>query len=133
MIWVVCRAGAARFDVDGFLEQHPELQPDAIWRVGERMTSKRTRDASGFSLSLAEGEIFGEVLAQTRLATQLLAPVLQELVGLKIDVEIDFGMTVGEEKFFAPSVRFSPETLAWFSGYNLSLVVSAYPCSNEGE
>ncbi|MDC0713002.1 hypothetical protein POL68_31360 [Stigmatella sp. ncwal1] len=133
MIWAIFRTSAAQFNVDSFLKRHPALQPDAVWREGERETAKRTSDTSGFNVSLAEGENFEEVLAQTRHAAERLEPALQELAGLNIEVEIDFGMTVGEEKSFAPSARFPPEALAWFSERGLMLVVSAYPSSDEDE
>ncbi|WP_225411769.1 DUF4279 domain-containing protein [Stigmatella hybrida] len=133
MIWVVCRAMAAHFDVEGFLNRHPGLEPDTVWRKGDRESAKRTADTSGFNIPLAKDDNFEKALAQTRQAADQLAPVLRELASLTVDLFIDFGMTVGEEKHFTRRALFSPEVLHWFAERRLALVVSAYPSFDEEE
>jgi hypothetical protein len=133
VIWVVCRAMAAHFDAEDFLKRHPRLEPDTVWKKGERESAKRGGDTSGFNLTLAEGENFEEVLARTRQAVEQWAPALRELAGLHVEAVIDFGMAVGDEKHFTQRILFSPEVLRWFAERSLTLVVSAYPSFDEEE
>jgi hypothetical protein len=129
VVTAVLRVQGPQVDVDRCLAWLPKDRIDRVWRAGERRLGGRISVASGFSLLLAEGKDSEQVLGSALLVLETIAVDLAELTRDGANSELDLGLMVGAD---APtSVRIPVDLLGKLHGFNISLVVGAYPCSDE--
>lgn len=130
MVCVVLRIGARDLQIDDYLHRS-QLEVTNIWRNGEASRNGRVNESSGFNLSFPEESSWAESLAAVSAHLRSEASLLRELRDVNAEVELDIGVTVGEEQSYAPSLGFPSEFLADLASLGISLTVSAYPTNDE--
>jgi hypothetical protein len=130
MVFVVIRVSGADFAVDGFLAER-DLAINSVWHKGETSLRGRLLDESGFNLALPDAESWVEALPLVHSFLQSERDLFRDLSELNVEMELDIGVTVGEEKSFAPSLQFPIDFLAELISCGIYLNVSAYPTSDE--
>lgn len=130
MVFIVIRVSGPEFPVDEFLRSR-DLEVDAIWRKGEISRKGRPLDESGFNLSLPDFDSWVQALPLVHSFLLNQKELFRELVSLNLSMVMDIGVTVGEEKSFAPSLEFPVKFLSDLASYGVILNVSAYPTSDE--
>jgi hypothetical protein len=129
MVFIVIRITGKDLVIDTFLSRSG-LGVSSIWRKGETARTGRVNDDSGFTLAFPEGESWAHSLPTVRAHFQAEAALFRELRSRNAEVELDIGVTVGEDQSFAPSLAFPTEFMAELVSLGVSLKVSAYPTSN---
>jgi hypothetical protein len=127
---VVLRVSQEQLDLDACMTWLPSSRIDRVWRAGERHR-RGVHDRSGFSVSLAEGPARGSVVQDAVDAFLELAEPVAELVRGGADAEVDFGLFVTSGGSL--SLSFAPAAAAVFERAGVTLVVSAYPTSDDDE
>lgn len=128
---IVLRAAGAVFDVDRCLVWLPPQMRPQVWHAGERDVLRRTLDTSGFSVSLAEDEHARTALKLAYENLDALSSNLEELIADGVDVWVDFGLFVYSS---TPQTLAIPrQLLAKLVSLGVSVVVSAYPCSDDDD
>lgn len=130
MVFIVIRISGNDFAVDDFLESR-NLEVDAVWRKGDVTFRGRVMDDSGFNLSLPDAESWVQALPSVHSFLRAERELFRELLGQNVKMELDIGVTVGEEKSFAPSLQFPADFLTDLVSAGVTLNVSAYPTSDE--
>jgi len=131
MIVAVLRASAIDFDVDDFVAEFPDLQPERIWHRGDvRLRQDPTGD-SGLNKTLAEGDVFGDVMRLVRQQLSKLAPALSSLRERRVVSVVDIGMTLELGRHLSRSVRFKADDIALLEHLGLDVEVSAYISSGD--
>ncbi len=130
MVFIVFRISGQGFAVDQFLRSH-DVEVSAIWRAGEASRTGQLIEDSGFNLSLPDFDSWAQALPFVHSFLREQKELFRELAERKLSMELDIGVTVGEEKSFAPSLAFPIEFLSDLTSYGVMLTVSAYPASDE--
>jgi hypothetical protein len=125
---VVLRVAQAELDLEACLTWLPSSRLDRVWRAGERHR-RGIHDTSGFSVSLAEGLARGSVVQDAVNAFLELAEPVAELVRGGAEAEVDFGLFVTGDGSL--SLSFAPAAAAVFERAGVTLVISAYPTSDD--
>jgi hypothetical protein len=125
---VVLRGAQAKLDLEACLTWLPSSRLDRVWRAGERHR-RGIHDTSGFSVSLAEGLARGSVVQDAVHAFLELAEPVAELVLGGAEAEVDFGLFVTGGGSL--SLSFAPAAAAVFERAGVTLVISAYPTSDD--
>jgi hypothetical protein len=125
-IVIAARVASADLDVDTIIEQF-SLQPSLVWRRGEPRRKSGTHATSGFNLSLGDAETAAEAVTIAREFVASAADLISALAAQDATVEIDFGMMVGVEGSFAPSIRLDRSVLTLFAAAGVDVLISAYP------
>lgn len=128
MISAVLRVGGAHLDVDDCLRWLPEEKVDAVWRAGEPHPRRGVRAESGFNLLLAEGDDAGRVADEAARAFAAIASRIEELIRAGASAEVDFGLFISEGRDV--SIRFEPQIVHAFAQRFVTILVSAYTCSD---
>ncbi|MFO0584805.1 MAG: hypothetical protein U0229_21240 [Anaeromyxobacter sp.] len=131
MILAVLRAASPSVDLPALLAAHPSVEPDTVWRKGDRDLRGEPEEASGFSLLVSQDLPWEETLEATHARLAELAPLLAELRRAGADLWVDFGMMVGALDAYAVAVAFSPEDMSRLAALGVAVVVSAYPVSED--
>lgn len=123
----VLRIWGATFDVDGFLGDHQEFGPDAVWHKGERNPLGRERRDSGLNHLLADSEDWPSLLAAavSRLAT--LSGGIRDARARGAELQVDFGIDAGSADAPYGSAWFSPDELRSLADLGVELRMTAYP------
>lgn len=130
MVFVVIRVSGAEFAVDDFLDRW-NLEVGLVWRKGELSIRGRVAEDSGFSLCLPDADSWKQALPSVQTFLRAEKKMFEELRHLNIEMELDIGVTVGEEKSFAPSLKFPIDFLTDLISSGIDINVSAYPASDE--
>ncbi len=130
MVYVVLRIASRDLPVDDYLHRS-RLEVTNIWRNGEASRNGRVNESSGFNLSFPDEPSWSKSLAAVRGHLQSEAVLLRDLRDVNAEMELDIGVTVGEEQSYAPSLEFPSEFLADLASLGISLTVSAYPTNDE--
>jgi hypothetical protein len=126
------RIRSGNFDVDSFCKSHPRLTPTTTWRSGETLPRGRKCTDSGLSLEVGSEPDWASLLDVTLRRLEAIRAVLDEARASGAEAEVDFGVDVGGQASFSRSVAFSQEALRRFLDLGVSVVVSAYPASDDG-
>jgi len=129
-VTVVARFAGAEIDPEALIQQFG-VTPSNIWNRGDTDRRSRTRESSGMNVPVAEAASGAEAIqaAFSWLATH--HSLVAEASAQGGEIELDFGMFVGAEESFAPSLSLSVEALSQFAEAGVSVRVSAYPTSGE--
>jgi hypothetical protein len=130
MVFTTLRVRGADFPVDAFLRER-RLQVSAVWRKGEPMRGGHVFEDSGFNISLPDAESWAMALPAVRAFLESERTLLEHLHALALQSVLDVGVSVGEERSYAPSLEFPHDVLAQLAAHGVSLCVSAYPTSDE--
>jgi hypothetical protein len=129
---IVLRAASLDFDVDSFLQSHPELEAEAVWHLGEtRPPSRKPAPTSGFNVCLADDDDDHAALNQARLALARHRKALEQLRDAGVRTCLDVGLFVGAE--FSRNLQLTMPDLRLLAELGVELEVSAYPCSIDDE
>ncbi|XXT20253.1 hypothetical protein WME94_01625 [Sorangium sp. So ce429] len=120
------------FDVDDYLRRHG-FAPDAVWHVGDRTTTGRILEKSGFNLGIGDATSADALVQEFRAWVRSNRSALLELRQHGAAAEVDVGMTVGSSAQFTASIALAPEDLALLAEVGLSYRVSAYPCDDSDD
>ena len=107
------------------------LKPSATWHRGERDRSSRVRDSSGMNVPVADAASGAEAIDAAVSWVAAHHSLLLEVSAQRCEIELDFGMFVGSQNSFAPSLFFPAGALLQFAEAGVSVTVSAYPTSCE--
>lgn len=108
-----------------------DLLTDKRWISGQPRRRGGLHTTSGFSVTLADAENPGEMLAAIR---EFVARCEAKGIGFSLDglsAEISIGMTVGDSTQFVASVDLSPSDLLSLGRLGAAISVTAYPTSDE--
>jgi hypothetical protein len=128
---VVLRVQGPQLDLDQCLKWIPETSIEAQWRVGSKRIGGKVNTTSGFTLLLGEGENHRRALEAAIAAFHRVAARVAELIQSGASAEVDCGLMVTAGG--SQSVEFAPEFLRALEQAGVSLVVSAYPCSDSDD
>lgn len=101
------------------------LTIDAKWRRGERQSRTKVYAESGATFFVCEAEELQKLVEKTR---QVLDPLQENLVRVNElggKISIDFGFDFAG-KYWARSLTLGASDLAFFSRFQIEVVVSAY-------
>ena len=126
---VVLRVSGVSVDLEACMQWIPANLLDTSWRVGERR-GRRVAKTNGFTLLLSERGGTGALAEHATAALSEVADCLRKLVEAGASVEVDIGIFV--ESRASQSIRVSRDTMSLLLRCGASLVVSAYPCSEDG-
>jgi hypothetical protein len=124
----VLRVQGKMVDVDRCLTWLPKDKVERTWRVGDRRYGGRISVESGFNLVLAEGSDGEQVLRDALIVLETIAAKIGELRRDGAESELDLSLMVSGD---APkSVHIPIDLLGKLHEFNVSLAVSAFPCSD---
>ena len=116
---------APNLDPEKIAIEH-DLTPTATWRRGE-MRRGVACEASGLNLSLGEALSSEAAVSAATTFVRRNPSLLSDVQAQAGTIQIDFGLMVGAEQSYAPSLICTPEELTTLAKASVSLVVSAYP------
>ena len=128
---VVLRVQGEHLDLDQCLRWIPEIYLESQWRVGSMRVGGRVNATSGFALLLSEDENEEQMVETAKTVFQEVAARITELVESGATAELDLGLMITGNG--SQSVKFGPEFLELLQRSGVSLIVSAYPCSDSDE
>jgi hypothetical protein len=129
----VLRVWGSPFDVKAFLEEHPQIVIESVWREGELGPLKRARKNSGFNCLVAEHDEWPEVLRLALAHLEGIAPVLHDASRAGAKLEVDFAIDAGAGDEAYGSAWFSPMALRSLSDLGVELRITAYPVCPDQE
>ena len=124
------RAYGPDFSVDEFLAEH-RLDVSSIWRKGDDRPSGGKYEHAGFDIGFPDAASWVVGLPVIRAFLDSNAAPLEKLRLLGVCVDLDIGVTVGEERSFAPTLEFPQGFLTLLVTLGVNLNVAAYPTSDE--
>src|SRR5687768_13817082 len=127
----VLRVSGEDLDLEACLKSLPTERLQAVWRKGEESLIGRVRRTSGFNFLLSDASDVSRLEEELVLSLRQLEETLFPVLGKDACVEVDFAVFVTESGMGSLSLR--SDTLRVLSQYGISLVVSAYPTSFEGD
>jgi hypothetical protein len=130
MVFSTLRVQGTDFPVDSFLRGR-SLEVSAVWHKGEPRRAGRTHEDSGFNLHLPDAESWIAALPTVQAFLESERQTFDSLRSLGVEAVLDIGVTVGEEKSYAPSIEFPRDFLAQLVALGMKLNVSAYPTSEQ--
>lgn len=133
MTTAVLRVSGEQLDVEQCLAWIPQSLLEAVWHIGENRVGGGLHRTSGFTILLADGDNNQAVVDETVKAFGSLAQQVALLVQAGATAEIDFAMMVTGLEAGTQSLRFGTELLGLVDRCGLSVVVSAYPSSDDDE
>ncbi|MEY2935836.1 MAG: hypothetical protein RL033_6585 [Pseudomonadota bacterium] len=130
MVCVVLRLQSANPGAEALLKQLPRGPEDVSWAHGDLDLQGLPEESSGANLTLAEEADAADALARARSRWQELLPQLQALARAGFELELDVGLTLGEEQLMR-SMAFDVELLQDLAALPATLRVSAYLACEE--
>ena len=116
--------------MEEFLAEH-RLDVRSIWRKGDDRRSGRKHEDSGFDIGFPDAASWVVGLPVIRTFLDSNAAALEKLRLLGVCVDLDIGVTAGEEQSFAPTLEFPQGFLTLLVTLGVNLNVAAYPTSDE--
>jgi hypothetical protein len=129
---VVLRVSHAQLDLDACLRWLPSSKLIRVWRSGEKHR-RGDHEASGFAVDLAEGPARGSVVQDAVDAFLELAGPVAELVRGGAHAAVDFGLFLDARGGGSLCLSFAPVAAAVFERAGVTLQISAYPTSGDGD
>jgi hypothetical protein len=126
----VLRVHGADLDVDRCLAWLPADRLDKVWHGGEKGHRGKVATTSGFNLLLSDSEDREQLVREAVTTFLTVAEQVAELIRGGATGEIDFALFV--EPMQMRSIVFEPETLRTIEQHGVRVVVSAYPCAEDG-
>ena len=130
MIGAMFRVASPEFNVDGFLKKF-KITPSNIWRKGENNRRGNPSNNSGFSICVADSEDWDTHLVEIEEFLTEESDILQEIASMKIDCEIDIGMSVGSNKHFIRSIVIPVRVMKELIKYRIEIRVTGYPSDED--
>ena len=120
------RASSRAPGLGALLRAFPRVKPDAVWKAGGTDPRGRRRRDSGFTLVVAAGRDWKDVVRTTTRRVRALSLMLAEGRALGARFQLDFGLTP-DRQLSSGQLRFPAEVLRLPADLDLELSVTAYP------
>jgi hypothetical protein len=130
MVFAVIRVAGQDLMIDRFLGRDG-LEIGGVYRKGETRRNGQVHTKSGFAFSFPETSSWAQSLPIVFAHLHAEADLYREFRQLRAEVELDIGITVGEEGSFAPTLMFPNDFLSELALLGMDLNISAYPASLE--
>lgn len=126
----VLRVGGL-IDIDKCLVALPQGRVEHVRRAGTLNRRGEVHTTSGFNFLLSEVEHAPELVKEAMETFSQVASQIDRLIRSGATAEVDFALFIRAGG--SRSIRIDPSVLAAFAQHGVSVVVSAYPCSDEDE
>ena len=103
----------------------------SLWLKGDARHSGKVHEDSGFGFSLPDAETTVAALPLIEAFLESNGSLLSALQHLGTSCNLHLGVTVGEQRSFAPTLEFAPALLSRLAQRNISLSITGYPTSDE--
>ena len=119
------RASSRAPGLGALLRAFPKVKPDAVWKAGATDPHGRRRRDSGFTLFVAAGRDWKDVVHATTHRVRTLSMMLAEGRALGARFQLDFGVAPGG-RYASRQLRFPAETLRLPVDLGVELSITAY-------
>jgi hypothetical protein len=113
------------------VRQQLDVLTEKTWISGQPTRRGSLHATSGFSVTIADAESPGEMLASVREFVALCTAKGVSFSRDGLSAEVSIGMTVGDSIQFVASLDLSPSDLLLWGGLGVAISVAAYPASDE--
>lgn len=128
MVFIVFSAYGPEFSANDFVKEHGP-KDSSVWSKGQPRRAGKLYEDAGFSLILDEAETNESVLSiQTFLKNN--QGWLAALRKQPVERLFHLGVTVGEERSYAPTLEFDLSFLKELADEQINLNITAYPASD---
>lgn len=130
MVFITFSVYGPEFAARTFVPEHG-IGEATTWARGDRLRTGRERQDSGFMISLPDADTTAEAIPAVASFLTKSHQWLSALPSSAAQREFHLGMTVGENKSFAPRLELPVSFLASLVASGIQLDVSGYPTSDE--
>lgn len=132
MVFILFSVFGPDFSASDFVSKHGIKTAD-VWSKGQPLRLGRFHEDAGFSLNFDDIQTTSEVIPAVRALLNENQSWLAALHEQSVERLFHIGVTVGEEKSFAPYLEFDLAFLKLLVDEQIALNISAYPTSDEDE
>jgi hypothetical protein len=125
------RASSRAPGLGALLRAFPQVKPDAVWKAGATDPHGRRRRDSGFTLFVAAGHDWKDVVHATTRRVRSLSHMLAEGRALGTRFQLDFGV-VPDGRSASRQLRFPADALRLPADLGVELSVTAYSGTGPG-
>lgn len=128
-ILVVWRVRTDKIDPHGLVSRFGLGRKSRAWRRGDLLVGARLCQSSGVSIDLGASRSKSGACSKAMRFLVRRREFLGHIRALGLESELDFGLLVGADHSFAPSLSFPVALLQAAAGAGVSILVSTYPVS----
>lgn len=125
---IVARIGGSNPGLADLFRALPPERLLAVWRPGDRI-GRNARETFGANILLADDDAPTDAMSRAEAAVEQLDLELRRAAELGASIEVDIGMYVASQQ--PSSVRLSGSWFTKLMSIGATVVVTAYPCSEE--
>jgi hypothetical protein len=132
MVFILFSAFGPDFSASDFVSKHG-IKTASVWSKGQPLRSGNLHEDAGFSLNFDEVQATSGVVPSIGAFLNENQSWLAVLHEQPVERLLHIGVTVGEERSFAPCLEFDLTFLKLLVDERIDLYISAYPTSDESD